>query len=201
MKRVCLAALVALLLGWAGEGWGQGLPGVSITLQAAPEVGIPLGSFADRDQGVGAGTGVGVEVGGVLGLGSLLGVYGDYQYLRFACEVCEQVELDSGLVDAGFEAGAQLSPPLPVFGLQPWLRAGVVGHQLQFSRGDGSKTSDLGFGFGVGAGVHLPLGGSLAISPALRFRSYSGDVHFASLPDRTVDVSYMAAGVALTLRF
>jgi len=205
MKRFHVAACVLLLsgvlAGRADAQLGGTLGGLSLAVEVVPTLGLGLGDFGAGDPGPAAGTGFGFEAGASLGLGRSFGIYGDYQYMTFDCGECEEFGLDSRTLDVGFEGGVQLGVPLSLMGTRPWVRAGVVGHQLQFSDPEASATSDLSIGFGVGAGVDLPLAGGLALSPSIRYRTYSAEFASENPIELGTTVSYLAASVGLSYHF
>ena len=180
---------------------GGVLGAISLTAEAAPVLAVGLGDFGTADPGPAAGLGYGVEAGLSIGLAGGLAVYGDYQYLRFACGECEEFGLDPEMLDVGFEGGARLTLPLQLAGARPWARAGVVVHQLQFTDDTAAQVSDPGIGVGLGAGADLPLTGALWISPSVRFRSYPAAFDFSEFADRTTDVMYALATLGISYRF
>jgi hypothetical protein len=143
------------------------------------------------------GAGVGIGAGAVLGLGSRVGLYGGYQYLRFGCPRCASTGLD-GVEDLGWEAGAQLAAPLTVAGTRPWLRGGLLAHQLRFSGVGAREASRQAIGFSLGLGSTFPLG-PVALLPAVRFRAYPAEFDFASLPGRSTEVMYLSVDLGLAL--
>lgn len=197
---VSLAALGTLARPAAAQ-----LPGgFGLTLELTPAVGVSTGGFASSNPGAGAGNGFGIGGGATLGLGSLVSLYGAYQYLVFACDGCMQSGLDEEVNDAGWEAGLHVGSPVSVLGIRPWLRAGVLGHQLQFTGNGGSLASEPSIGIALGAGTELPLAGGLLLMPALRFRAYSAEFDFSTedlTRTRATDVSYLTLDLGLAYRF
>lgn len=207
MKSVGVSLWVLVLwIAAAARVDAQMLPGISLSVEARPALGVPIGEFAGSDEGIGAGSGVGISAGASLGFGPA-GVYGEYQLLRFACGDCEAAGLDDRAEDQGWEAGGELRVPLGLVGLRPWIRAGVVGHQLRLSGQGGSIVSEPTLGWGAGAGVTLPLPVPLPMaleaSPAVRFRSYTAEYQFEQLelPARETPVSYLSLELGIALRF
>jgi hypothetical protein len=191
--RAPLLLLCALSAAPAPRASAQSPGGVSLALELTPTVAVPAGQFSSTTPGAGAGVGVGG--GALLGLGSRVGLYGAYQYLRFGCSRCAGAGLD-GVADLGWEAGAQLAAPLTVGGLRPWLRGGLLAHQLRFSGTGASEASQRAIGFSVGVGSTIPLGPT-ALLPAVRFRAYPAEFEFASLPRRATEVMYLSVDLGL----
>lgn len=174
----------------------------SLSVEVVPSLAVPLGDFADSENGVGASAGPGISAGASLGFGAFA-VYGDYQYTRFGCDKCGGGGLDEQVNDFGWEAGAQIRLPLPLLPVTPWVRGGVLGHQLQFTGNGGSVTSEqaIGFAAGLGADVRLPLPGSLLLAPSVSYRSYSADFDFERFRDQSADVASAVFGLGLVYRF
>ncbi len=196
--RLPLVALLALLA--PGRADAQVLSRLPLSLHARVGAASPTGDFAQRSPGIAAEPGASFEVGGVLRLAPFLGLYAAWQQERFGCEECGAVSLDDRAVARGFEAGGEVSSPFRPLGLTPWARVGVVRHSLRFSREESSLSSEPGAGFGVGGGVRVPVG-PVAISPGVRYQSYSVDVEFGGYPTRRMDVSQLTFDVGLLLPF
>jgi hypothetical protein len=180
----------------------QLLPGVTIDVEARPLVGVPVGDFGTAEDGIAATPGYGGAIGARVGLGPFA-VYGDYQALRFGCDECAVAELDDRALDTGWEVGVELGVPfLPLVPVKPWVRGGVVGHQLGLSDDGASLTSDQSTGFAVSAGASVPLLlTGLRLAPRIGYTSYTADFHFEQLPDRGTTVTYVTAGLGLVYRF
>lgn len=187
------ALSLALSLALATSAAAQRPGGLSLELEVTPSVAVPAGDFSSAAPG--ASMGVGIGGGALLGLGSRVGVYGGYQYMRFGCSRCAGAGLD-GVSDLGWEAGAQLAAPLLVAGTRPWLRGGLLAHQLRFSGVGASEASRQAIGFSFGVGSTVPLG-PVALLPALRFRAYPAEFDFASLPRRSTEVMYLSVDLGL----
>jgi hypothetical protein len=191
--RASLLLLCALAASRAAPAAAQRPRGLSLALEVTPTVAVPAGEFSSAAPGAGAGVGIGG--GALLGFGSRVGLYGAYQYLRFGCSRCAGAGLD-GVADVGWEAGAQLAAPLVVAGVRPWLRGGLLAHQLRFSGTGESEASRQAIGFSVGVGSAVPLG-PVALLPAVRFRAYPAEFEFASLPGRSTEVMYLSVDLGL----
>lgn len=194
-----LAALLSLAAP-AGPAEAQLLSRLPLSFHARLGAGLPTGDFAAGSPGIAAEPGASFEVGGVLRIAPLLGLYAAYQQDRFGCGECGAVSLDERAVTRGFEAGGELSSPFRPLGLTPWVRAGVVRHSLSLSREESSLVSEPGVGFGAGAGIRVPVGPVL-LSPGVRYQSYSVEMRFSGYPARSMDVSQLTVDVGLLLPF
>jgi hypothetical protein len=209
MKRILSVPLVlACLAPVASRAGAQMLPGVSIAVEARPLLGMPVGDFGGAENGVGATAGYGGAVGARVGLGPL-SVYGDYQAVRFGCDECVVAGLDDRALDTGWEAGVQLGVPfLPLVPVKPWVRGGLILHQLGFSGEGGTLASDQSTGFAVSAGADLPFGLGLRLSPTVGYSSYTADVHLEQFQQgsgvgatKSTPVTYVTLGVDLVYHF
>lgn len=200
MKRRPPTLLLALALACAvPRVAGAQLPGgVAVSVEAAPVVAIAAGPFAGAAPGLDAGTGAGAGAG-VAVRRSLLGVYGAYSYLRFGCGSCAESGLD-GLAAFGWEGGLEVTSPVRVARVRPWVRGGVLAQQLRVTGNGTGKTSPVAAGVAIGTGTDLPLG-RLILAPTVRFSTFPAEFEFSSLPGRATQVTYLSASVGLAYRF
>jgi hypothetical protein len=165
--RTGLAAL-ALAAALPAVASAQLLP---LSVEARGGAYIPTGDFAD---GLNTGFGFGGNV--AYRVIPMLDIYAGYSWQRFGVEDDEEFEgatLD--LDDSGFAFGARLHlPAAPNLG--PWVRAGVIMHQLKFTGSDGgisvSLSTDRAVGAEIGGGLAIPLMPSLSLTPGVSFRTY-----------------------------
>lgn len=200
MKIVRLVLFSVALTAAAPVPAGAQLPGrVWVTVEAHPAVGAPSGDFADA--GLRAGDGRGFAGGAAVGSGPI-GVYGEYQRMRFDCAQCDEVDLDGAVRDAGWEAGLVLRPVGLPMGLRPWVRGGLIRHQLQFTGLGESSASEPSTGFGLGAGIAYPIFGPVGVAGAVGYKSYRAEFEFQdeAFPDRGTDVSYFLYRLGLAVR-
>lgn len=203
MRSLLVAFSLLPFLGCSPAGAAAQLPFLNGGLEVRGFGASASGTFSEPGDGLGAGAGLGGSVGASLGVGLLAG-YGEYQFVRFGCDACAEGGVDDEILDAGWEAGVELTIPLlPFLPVRPWLRGGIVGHQAQLSGADGRMTSEPGSGYGFGAGLDLRLGSRFAVSSDLRYRSYPATWEFdqLELPDRSTDVNYLLLGLGLVARF
>lgn len=142
---------------------------LSVEVQAG--VVIPTGDFAEDF----ATTGFGLGINAAYRILPMLDLYAGYSWQRFGVDDEEFPDADIDVEDSGFALGARLNVPA-VPGLSPWVRAGVILHELQVSGTDGgftaSFTSDRALGFEVGAGLAFPVAPRVSLTPGITFRSY-----------------------------
>ena len=180
MRTLLVVASLLVLL--PGAGRAQLIPGLPVVVEARPFVSVPVGEVAESGPGLGAEVGYGVLVLTRLQVTSRFGVYGGYHYGRFGCGECEGVGLEGELPEEGFEAGVRAGVPLPLFGVDPWIRAGaLVGRKLQMSAPEGDLVSDSGLGWTAGLGVAVPLGSSFQLDPGVHYRSYPAEYSLTEL--------------------
>lgn len=201
-----------LILILAGPARAQLVPGLPITVEVRPSAAVPVGEFGDAHPGLGAGTGFGVAAKTLLHVTSRIAVYGGYEYARFDCGECTAAGLEDGLPEAGFEAGIRGVLPYRPWGLDPWLEAGaLIGREIEISGAGGDLASAPALGWSAGAGVSVPLGGSLRLTPGLRYRTHSAEFAFTDLGfgllgstgtfTRDVDVASLSLEVGVAYEF
>jgi hypothetical protein len=193
MKRMNLFALAVAT--------GAGIAAVSpadaqffpLSAEVRGGAAFPTGDFGEGDV---LDTGWGFEVNGELQVAPGIGVYGAYDRYAFSFEDDALLGLGDGdLVDQGFALGGRLT--LPMMGLSPWLRAGGIYNKQTIDldgSGDGPE-SDYGLGYEVGGGLTFPLGMVIAVTPGVRYRSYSpGD-------SGDENISYIVGDIGMRFSF
>ena len=133
MKRAFSLALVAGVLA-AGGASAQILP---FSAEIRGGTGIKNGEFREADTDISTASG-GVGIGASVAFAFFPGiaVYGGYDRYSFNTEV---LGVDAEYVDQGFVAGARIAPPIPgLVGFSPWVRGGVLFHQLELTEVDES---------------------------------------------------------------
>jgi hypothetical protein len=133
---------------------------------------VPGGAVAER-WGVGAGIGVQAQVR----LDPRYALYAGYSGTTFDLDIIDDMHAS----DRGFAAGVVRSFPGAVGGgLAPWVRAGVLAHQLSIVRrgdaGEESGPADGSVGFDAGVGIEAR--GWRVVQPTLglEYRRYSARV-------------------------
>jgi hypothetical protein len=201
MARARLLLVLTTLLIARGAPAAAQLPGGAwVSAEVQPVLGSPRGDFAAV--GVGASGGSGFAAGGALGLGPV-GVYAEYQRIRFDCARCGEADLDDAVTDMGWEAGLLVRGPRLRLPVRPWLRGGMIQHQLLFAGIGARAASDPSTGVAFGGGLDLPVYRFVQITPSVTYQSYqaSFDFHDEALPTRNTDVSYLIYRVGLAVRF
>lgn len=190
MKKLLMygAVVAGMLAGPAGAA-AQGMLGVEVRGGAA----FPTGDLKDV---MGAETGVSYGVTATLQAISMLGIYAGYERAEFGAD--DLLDDDASLTDEGFSVGGKLSIPAGMSGLGPWIRAGAVYNQLTGESSLITSEDERKLGFEVGAGLTLPLGMVVSVTPGIRYRSYGTDRVSGG---EELNVSYVVADLGLAFRF
>lgn len=157
-----------------------------LSVEARGGIALPAEAFEGVDGGVAG------EVSATWNALPLIGIYGAYQRNRFAWD-------GSGTpghaTDSGFAAGVRLAIPTPLIPIDPWIRAGVVAHQLE---GEGLDEEGRR-GWEVGAGLGFPLARGVSLTPGVLWTRYQ---HGSGAADgELLRVRHLRADVGLRLRF
>ncbi|HEX2189226.1 MAG TPA: outer membrane beta-barrel protein [Longimicrobiaceae bacterium] len=176
MKRFALVAAALAAAAVAAPAKAQS----PIAVEGRVGIAYPTGDFGE---GLGLGYAIGANVS--LNVTPQIAVYGGYTHTQF--------DFDDDLVDTdetynlqGFDAGARLS--LPMAGLSPYLRGGVVYYKGGVSDG---PDSDNQLGFQAGVGLNYTLGPTVSFTP---------EVSYVNVPDDAGDASFVRADVGLRFR-
>lgn len=139
------------------------------SIEAQAGVMVPTGDFADDF----ATTGFGFGVNAAYRIMPMLDIYAGYSWQRFGTD-SEFEEVDVDIDDSGFALGGRVM--FPGTGLDPWIRAGVILHELKLSGSEGgfsaSITSDRAVGFEGAAGLAFPVAPRIQLTPGVTFRTY-----------------------------
>jgi hypothetical protein len=120
-------------------------------------------------------------------------VYGAWQKVEFEREGSE----GSVITDEGWSGGVRLSVPLPVVPIDPWIRAGVLTHELE--AGGLTGGGDRGVGVEVGGGLRFRLGRGVALTPGVSWTRYGFDDD--AVADGKVNVEYLRVDVGARFGF
>jgi hypothetical protein len=108
-----------------------------------------------------------------------IGAYASYASVGFGCEEGFCRGYDVSFASRGVGLGVRAEAPLPG---APWVRAGLLLHELEQSWGGtsppGSATADTGAGFETAVGLNWRVGPRLELGPSL---------HLGFLPTRGED--------------
>lgn len=109
--------------------------------------------------------------------------------------------------DTGYSVGLRFEHPLRGERLGAgipavWLRAGALAAHIELENAAGTLVEDTGHGLGweAGAGLSVPLGARLALTPGVRYRSLTRDLTLGGAP-RTATLAYTTAGIGLAYTF
>lgn len=185
MTRHLSAAAFALALCTPGAAAAQ--TPLPISLEARGGVAIPTGDFKDLGGGIDNGWGFGGSVH--VQVAPRVSVYGGYSQTEF------DLESTTGTAsDRGFEVGGRFA--FPGVGYSPWVRGGLLFHDMEVERAGTELEGDNDPGFEIGAGAAFPLGPRVAVSPGVAYRRYSTDLPVFG----EQNVSYLALDVGLRIR-
>ena len=173
----------ALALGAALALAGTAAAQSPISLEGRVGAAIPTGDFADDAK-------TAVTLGGSASLlvAPRVSVYAGYSDTRFGLKGS-----DATGVDNGWEIGARVA--FPGVGYSPWIRGGILAHDLKVKQGGVSVDGDSDLGFEAGLGVAYPIAPQVSLSPGISYRQYS-----SSLLGADVDVSYFTLDVGVRVR-
>ncbi|HEV3050224.1 MAG TPA: hypothetical protein VGX50_07960 [Longimicrobium sp.] len=149
-----------------------------LSVEARGGVALPAAAFEGAEGGQGG------EVSATWHVLPFAGIYGAYQSNRFAYG-------DTGghATDEGFAAGVRITLPALLVPIDPWIRGGVVAHQLKTE----ARAAESGVGYEVGAGLGFPLARGIALTPGVLWTRYrDGDL---------LRVRHLRADVGLRMRF
>lgn len=142
---------------------------------------------------VSADGGYATEVSLTVGMLPFMGVYGAWQQVKFEGEGND----DSVITDRGWAVGARVAVPTPFIPIDPWVRAGVVRHELE--AGGLDDGGDAGVGFEVGGGLRVRVGSGIALTPAVTWTRYGFDDD--TVDDGKVSVEYVRVDVGVRFGF
>jgi hypothetical protein len=174
---------LALACGVAGPLAAQ-LPRIPLAVEARGGIAQPADAFTGADGGAAG------EVSATLHALPFIGVYGAYQHNRFAWG-----ENDGHLTDSGWAAGVRVGVPLPLIPIDPWIRAGVVMHDLEGT----SSSAEGRRGWEAGGGLGFPLARGLTLTPGVLWTRYPWGSGAQDGP--LLRVRHLRTDVGLRLRF
>lgn len=213
MQKSIVSALAALCaVAAARPAAAQTLPTTPLSVEVRGGAAFPMGDFADERQG-NAETGWGYGGNVSLQLNPALALYAGYDRFEFPSDNFEVDlpgnvgDVDGKWIDSGFSGGVKLMLPLATMSrLGPWVKGGVVYRKLgvnlddeRFDELEDELETDPALGFEVGGGLSLPLGPRVAVTPGVRYLSYSADPVDGG--DGEVNVSHLTLDLGLSIRF
>jgi opacity protein-like surface antigen len=188
MKKV-IGLFVVLGLALAAPVAVQAQSPFSVEVHAG--VVVPTGDFGDDF----ATTGFGFGIQAAYQVMPMLDLYAGYSWQRFGVD--DDFNGDVDVDDSGFALGARVNL-MGMPGFDPWIRGGVILHEVKISEGSFSLTSDRSVGFEVAAGLAFPIAPRVSIVPALMYRNYSPDFEGADLDE---SLSYFGVTVGARISF
>jgi opacity protein-like surface antigen len=157
---------------------------IPLAVEVRAGVAAPAGDFRD-----GADAGPAMEVSATWQALPLIGVYGAYQHSRFGWDT------EGDATDSGFALGVRIGIPTPLIPIDPWIRAGLVAHDLEAE----TLTEETQRGWEAGAGLAFPLARGITLTPGVLWTRYQ---HGSGLADgELLRVRHVRADVGLRLRF
>lgn len=160
------------------------LPRVPLALEARGGIAQPADVFTGADGGAAG------EVSATWHALPFIGFYGAYQHNQFAWD-----DMDDNVTDSGWAAGVRIAVPMPLVPIDPWIRGGVVMHDLEgtLSSADGQR------GWEVGGGLEFPLSRGLTLTPGVLWTRYQWGSGAQDGP--LLRVRHLRTDVGLRLRF
>ena len=158
-------------------------------------------AFPTTDLGpAGLNTGGGFEVTAGYRFLPHLGVYGGWDWMRTSTDGL-LLGSDYDVEDTGYAFGLAFRHPL-LRSFGGWLRGGGIYNHVELEDDEGDVVADSGheLGWEVGGGLQIPLGERFALTPGVRYRSFSGTL---DVDDAVFDFdrSYLAVEVGLQWSF
>ena len=189
MLLLCIPALLALATPAAGQ--LAGLAGTPLSVEARLFGAFPTGDFGEGDD---LETGLGFGVEAAYNVLPVIAIYAGFSRVSFGVDANENLDV----VDSGFDFGLRWTLPA-VANLSPFLRGGLVYHELEFDADGADVSTDRGLGFDIGGGFAVRLSPRWSINPLINYVRYSPDAEGNADDDFTV--SYLGLGASLAFRF
>jgi hypothetical protein len=187
MKKATFVLAALSVLGVAGTASAQSRIPLSVEIRG--DAAIPTGDFADSFE-----NGIGFTGSAALQLVPGFGLYGSYSRTNFSIDGA-----DDDVLDQGFAAGLTASLGGGAGRATPYVGAGLLFHELEV---EGTEVGDAKMGFEVGAGLAIPLGQRIRVTPAVGYRQYNIEgLSLGGLVNTDMNVSYLNAGVGLNIAF
>ena len=187
IHRFLRAAALVLACAAADPLAAQRTAVIPLSVEGRGGIALPAGDLGDPAEGGPAG-----EVSVTWHALPLIGFYGAYQWNRFAYD---GTGIPEHLTDSGFALGVRVTIPTPLIPIDPWIRAGVVAHQL---RGE-SLREESKRGWEAGAGLAFPLARGLTLMPGVLWTRYQYGSDAAD--GQLLRVRHLRPDVGVRLRF
>lgn len=192
MRRLLISTLVIILCVWAAApAQAQG----AFTVEVRGGVNSPTETFVDTDLE----RGVGLEGTVAFRVMPAVSVYGGWDWQRRSVED-RLFGAEGRLIDTGYVFGVKLTPGTSRFA--PWLRAGALYNHVELEDANGNAIADTDhvWGWEAGAGIDVPIGGSLRLTPGVRYRRFAPMLQLGSASFEST-LAYLVVDVGLAVRF
>jgi opacity protein-like surface antigen len=148
------------------------------------------------------GTGFGFDGTVRYGFMPHLAAYAGWDWTRFSPEA-SFAGTDVDFEETGYAFGLRFEHPITGdSGPAAWVRAGATYDHLELEDASGDIIADSGHGFGWegGAGVAIPAGSRMSVTPGVRYRALKRDVEIGNVTTE-VDLRYLAVELGLAISF
>ena len=192
MRRLTIVATAVALLAGIDAAHAQGRWSVEASGGAA---------FATEEiGGAELGTGVGLEVNARYRIMPHLAVYGGWDWHHFPTDG-PVAGSDLDVEDTGYAFGLRFEHPI-ASRVAGWARVGGMANHIELEDGAGDIIADSGHGLGweAGAGVTVPVGQRVSLTPGLRYRALSRDLEVGGGAS-TMDLRYVVVGMGVAYVF
>ena len=169
---------------------------------------VPSGESTAPTEGsllVGAKSGFGYGLDAGINLGPI-GFYAGFDKIQFDCSEESCAADDGSYKLQGVSGGVRLSIPLfPI--VRPWVKAGVTFNDLDVDFGAASSRTRFSTertpGYELGAGIDIPFGGILSLTPQVRYIGQKLDYRIPGVTTgdkRSEEANYYTFDLGLRLR-
>lgn len=197
MTQKIAASLLAVAASavFAGSASAQ-IPNITpFSVEVRGGVALPQGEeFSDGlETGYTLGANVGYQVV------PMLGVYAGYTRSSFGFDDVDAEDIR--VIDKGFDAGVRFSVPTPLIPIDPFVKVGVIYHQIGFD-GDGANVDlDSEIGFEAGAGLGFNILPKVQLTPAVTYSQFKVDGEdFGEGAESDLDVKNLRLDIGLRIR-
>lgn len=192
MKKATFVLAALSVLGTAGAASAQS--SIPLSVEVRGDAAFPVGDFADGE----VENGIGFTASAALQLVPGFAAYGSYSRTEFSANDLVGGG-DNDVLDQGWAAGLTASLGGAPGRATPFVGAGLLFHELEVNE---VEQGDAKMGFEVGAGIAVPLGPRVRVTPAVGYRQYNlEDTTAGGLITANSNVSYLTAGVGLNISF
>lgn len=164
--------------------------GAQLAIEARAGIVQPRDAFTND---VPADGGYSTEVSLTVGALPFVSLYGAWQKAEFDREGSE----GSVITDEGWAGGVRVGVPTPFIPIDPWIRAGLVTHELE--AGGLEDGGDRAAGVEVAGGLRFRLGTRFSLTPGVSWTRYGFDDD--NVTDGRVNVEYLRVDVGARFGF